>query len=79
MAMQWKPIETAPKDGSEVVLWIKWKNDEGNGWFSADCVYREGRWHEWGDGGFDAMEYMPLEDWEIPTHWFKIEPPTGGE
>lgn len=69
MNMSWKPIKTAPKDGSLVFAWrkgwdrptyVRWiKNPRTNTWF----------WN-------DADEY---DDYELeekpPTHWLDIPNP----
>jgi len=66
--MNWRPIETAPKDATEVIL-------GGPGW-SASCRYINGRrrcgWFEMQDD-FDVCE--PIDDMDI-THWQPLpEPP----
>jgi hypothetical protein len=67
--MAWQPIETAPKDGTEVLLWIK--GDEESP--------RKGRWEERLDlrrGHKWCVAYGWCED--TPTHWMPLpEPPEG--
>lgn len=75
-AEQWQPIETAPKDGTEIILrkgdritagaWIEWSNSAAEfhattGVYLGDVEYESGAdWSSW-DGGFRR------DDW--PTHW----------
>ena len=58
-AAQWRPIESAPKDGTEVVLWAsdRPENREKRLWV--------GRFEEPSEYWFDTNEGRPL--W--PTHW----------
>lgn len=62
--MEWRPIETAPKDGTELIasrFWgdgsvvaiMHWLPLDGDGFWDSD--------------GWDA-------DWE-PTHWIPLPPP----
>lgn len=59
----WQPMETAPKDGTEVLVFSKYE----------DIVIA--KWAEWGgrDGGWIVgMEYAVSS----PTHWMSLpEPP----
>ena len=67
---QWQPIETAPKDGSDVFAW-------GPRWKQPDYIhFRNGEWCEW--VGPDTGEWEPITFSEpfLPTHWMPIpEPP----
>lgn len=78
---EWKPIETAPRDGVEIILmrgprvsagsWIEWVHKESeyhsNGTYLGEFVVDEGSgWGSW-DGGF-------TED-EPPTHWMPLPKP----
>lgn len=78
---EWKPIKTAPKDGTEIIL----------GWDSASVwIVRNGWWCD----GFDQFEGVYIEDdcgwwayrhsvtqeklegYDSPTHWMPLpEPP----
>lgn len=83
MANEWQDIATAPKDGSEVMLFraswgigvvAKWMYsddcEECDGWHLRDNVYVPGALSE----GFVGWE----EEADImPTHW--IAPPTSAE
>lgn len=63
-AMQWQPIETAPKDGTWVVLWSRGNRlDEDNerpivGRWSGDDPW--GGWAYPGFGGFRASHWTPV-------------------
>ena len=71
--MEWQPIETAPKDGGCVLLWLPepWAEVEKAGW----C----GPWETWVRGGppGDPDGEMPYGIGSlIPTHWMPLpEPP----
>lgn len=69
--MEWQPIETAPKDGTQVLL-IRWVPDtRRHGWMDIDrwATKEEGR--GWvGFGSFNP-EFWPA------THWMPLPaPPT---
>jgi hypothetical protein len=72
---EWQPIETAPKDGARIDIWVEWTSKTGvrgkripncywhrkaNAW-KTDCYYKDG-WCHWRG--------------EKPTHWMPLpEPP----
>lgn len=62
--MEWKPIETAPKDGTAILVY--WRFDTHK--FIHPAIFIAGLWvHDW-----DRDESVALE----PTHWMPIpEPP----
>ncbi len=70
--MTWQPIETAPKDGTRVDLWVRDHyctfTDSSHGRV-ANARFENGKWHdphmEWGNGG-------PLGMCARPTHWMPI-------
>ncbi|MBB5414043.1 hypothetical protein [Paraburkholderia atlantica] len=80
---EWQPIDSAPKDGTVVDLWIGgefagrrascfWGKPEH------DCGehgrYCDSDWHDLDEGWVDDMN-MPLDGYEPPTHWMHLPPP----
>lgn len=68
--MQWQPIDTAPKDGTEIVLWCEKSKS-----MLLQCKWKHNEWHELKLNDFDVMSWSSLESYEMPTHWMKIVPP----
>ena len=67
--MQWQDIETAPKDGTEVL--ICWFN--GVQHYQVERVWWNGT--QWGN---DYQTFTEREGW-APSHWMPLpEPPTSG-
>ena len=65
--MEWRPIETAPMDGTIIDLW----SQSGR---QADCKW-DTSWTFWGMGGFDTMDWVGIPEWEKPTHWMPLPDP----
>lgn len=77
----WRPIESAPRDGTEVDLWIV--TDDLKGFRQPECVWRDGAWYDaileddridapW-DDGTDFHGRRPMR---TATHWMPLpEPP----
>ncbi len=69
--MEWQPIETAPRDGTYVILG---GGTAGFGWSI------EGRFIE-SDDNWWAINNDPSDYWGAPltpTHWMHLPPPPGG-
>ena len=66
MMSDWKPIETAPKDGTSVLLWRT--NIDGS-----DGRVTVGSWHETYGGSWwdEGMEYT----FDHMTHWRPLPAP----
>ena len=63
----WRPIETAPKDGTEIQLW--------RGAHAAASVVN-GRWQKIGRGGRWEINYGSARIVPAPPHWQPLpEPP----
>jgi hypothetical protein len=70
----WQPIATAPKDGTDVLLFAR----EGE---CAPSVY-VGRWSTsaWYGAAWVAYEHRSETEYLTPTHWMPLPaPPTTGE
>jgi hypothetical protein len=74
--LPWQPIETAPKDGSEIVLWCAKSKS-----LIVKCCWSviRGKWVEWAIDGFDYLDWCPLEPHDKPTHWLRIIPPPASD
>jgi hypothetical protein len=66
-ADEWRPVETAPKDGTKILVSILGKNCVGHDERSYDVVSWEGGL-EWCNGD-TAVKVRGI------THWQPIEPP----
>jgi hypothetical protein len=68
---EWQPIETAPKDGSAILIWPAQSALTG----STECMIISYvvRWHDWKEAWIEASgeEY----DTFYPTHWMPLPPP----
>lgn len=69
--MQWRPIETAPKDFSDADLWVL--HPQHGGMRAANMQWDAAR-HRWRD-----WMGMPLNPGWEPTHWMPLPPPPATE
>lgn len=69
--MKWQPIETAPKDGTTILLWsprMQWEKQKNIAIMAywSDCGWYDGHGGGWGGRAF--------------SHWMPLpEPPQEGE
>ena len=75
----WQPIETAPKDGTIVDLWVGGKRHANCFWACAvgdnDGSWRQ-QWAEYDASSFGVFETVGKE----PTHWMPPpNPPISGQ
>jgi hypothetical protein len=84
--MEWQPIETAPRDGSEVFAWMRGSLVPVAVYFVSreyleeeygDPYYMEAGWYySLGYPFDDALPEYPLDDYL--THWMPLpDPPKG--
>lgn len=67
---KWQPIETAPKDGSMLLVYGRPFSDDGQGYAKAAHV----AWWEDSDECWTPQSHAA---WTEPTHWMPLpEPPT---
>jgi hypothetical protein len=66
--MKWKPIETAPKDGTEILLYLPKVNNVISGKWSIQSIC----WIDCWCSGMDHESYRP-------SHWAELSKPTESE
>lgn len=76
--MEWQPIATAPKDGTNVLLWCHDYRKIEIGSFRVDGGFSDNEEPLWLDNSYDDFSCgyasVPLE----PTHWMPLPAaPTG--
>lgn len=77
-SQEWQPIETAPKDGTEIIGWngkfvtaISWLSDKDDNGHTGWCC------SGYTDGGMLYYLHNALSDENQPTHWKPLPaPPT---
>lgn len=77
--MNWQPIESIPKDGRMVLLWIEitryGEDDDGNLIEAVEHDADFGNWVENEHGGYVDNYMGKIGDRDYATHWCEIEPP----
>lgn len=82
----WQPIESAPKDGTPVDLWVSRPGTIPPGVRSIDARWLDGAWREyaeWDDDEDDGREWFAEIGQTLPvetsvckaTHWMIVAPP----
>jgi len=83
----WKPIESAPKDGTEIDVWTVRRSVRGlidsNPARFTNVQWREvdgvDTWASYGDFRWNAVEYDFAGGAQIATHWMPLPTPPVGE
>lgn len=71
--MAWQPIETAPNDGTCVILWLNGHN--GIDHMMWPCMFFHDEWcWQVSDNCHLDYDYQIIEDCEI-THWMPLPAP----
>ncbi len=73
MEKGWQPIETAPKDGSPLLLYRPWDDKT----MARDSGYPGAIWHSggWGKSAFPGDTFRGEATYGKPTHWMPLPPP----
>jgi hypothetical protein len=69
----WQPIETAPKDGTKILVYTVHGEIELTFWFTVETD----RYDDVGDGLYRKREETVAEGWNgnFPTHWMPLPTP----
>ena len=72
---QWQPIETAPRDGTVIIMWLKepYAQQVGIGYRPITQVIIGDLFEE--TVGDDCMICSPYGDWCSVTHWMPLPDP----
>jgi hypothetical protein len=71
--MEWQPIETAPKDGTPLLLFIDGESELADRMTTGR--WNSGRWELCQVGGYAEDS----EVWTDPTAWMPLPPPPEGK
>lgn len=73
--MEWQPIETAPKDGTAILLWEQYSAAPFVGWWVPSCQeWTVSKEHVSAEGGWDGANVVDLLVAPI-THWMPLPKP----
>jgi hypothetical protein len=75
---EWQPIETAPKDGTDVI--VMYMHIETQVVHNAFWMDEKDCWAGDNPGGWWSYVHSEvsrelLDDWRTPTHWMPLPPP----
>lgn len=71
----WKPIESAPKDGTEIIVMhvhIETQIVNNAFWIEDDEYPQDTGWWSY---TLSEVSRTQLNDWQTPTHWMPLPPP----
>ena len=74
---EWRPIETAPRDGTYVLLWTPGFNVPRIGSFRVDDGFSGNESPLWLDDSYDDFSCGYASTPLSATHWMPLPPPPG--
>jgi hypothetical protein len=79
---EWLPIESAPKDGTMFLCWVRSvlrkESDDGDVVEVDNSSMDFCEWRHFDTGGFFEPLAGPWGDWQEVTHWMPLPPPPSG-
>lgn len=71
--MDWQPIETAPRDGTKVDLWVVHSDGQHR---HPDCIYMDAQTEDGQDIGWTVQMGFAVYGLNgTPTHWMMVDAP----
>lgn len=82
--MEWQPIETAPRDGTDVDLWVEVSGvPEDTAWGESrrvtNCYFENGDWLEFTCLRCSTGSGLVEDQYSRATHWMPLPPAPGRE
>jgi hypothetical protein len=79
--MEWRPIETAPRDGTELLGFWRYLDANGRSYCEGMRVISwDESWQGWHDDEDETHTYGAATNTGLYTHWMPLPPPpTVGE
>jgi len=75
-AASWQPIETAPKDGTQILLYVPvLKRPVRSGHYYQSELYKHGKLESKSEGWTIYGDYFVTIDRTPPTHWMALPLP----
>ena len=72
---QWQPIETAPKDGTRIMLWEQYSDVPFVGWWMAGGHWTVSHEHVDAKGGWEGAIVVDRIEQKFITHWMPLPTP----
>lgn len=74
--MEWQPIETAPRDGTNILIYVPRAAEAGD---MATVHWHARGWHASDGAWVSTYGEVGHDEWYAsdPTHWMPLPPPPG--
>lgn len=73
---EWQPIETAPKDGKDVLAMYMYIDTQivHNAFYASEAQGWDAEDVGWWSYEHSEVSRIKLDDWMAPTHWMPLPP-----